>query len=265
MLTKMRKRIKQLWFLLRGYKPWVPAQRYPDDIFLVSYPKSGSTWLRFMLASYVLGEKCDFRNVHDIIPDIHMNPNQCAHIARPRIIKSHMRYESTYENVIFLVRDGRDVAVSYYFHAQKYDGIDQSVPFAQYLEWFNKGIGIEYGSWGSHVLSWLNHAPERLLLVHYEDLKQQPHIELERVLTFIGLPVNTAQVTMAVEAAAFERMQSLEKDQRTFADGFKQSVSTIRFVRKGQVGGWADYFDEQQLSHFLDVHGQAMRRLGYLS
>ena len=93
---------------------------YGDDIFLVSYPKSGNTWLRFLLA-YCLFDiepgRVNFHNIENFIPDMYVNwPNR--NLARPRIIKSHEKFTKNYPRVIYLYRDGRDVMVSYYYHSR---------------------------------------------------------------------------------------------------------------------------------------------------
>ena len=93
---------------------------FENDVFLISYPKSGSTWIRFMLGNYFSGNKCDFTNYHLLVPDLHRNID-CLKTTKqkPRYLKSHQYFSPQFENVVYIVRDGRDVAVSYYYHSKK--------------------------------------------------------------------------------------------------------------------------------------------------
>ena len=90
---------------------------YPDDVFIVSYPRSGNTWMRFLVGELVFQKEIDFHNLRELIPDIYIYG--CTHsflesLNRPRYIKSHEPYDPRYPKVIYLVRDPRDVAISYY-------------------------------------------------------------------------------------------------------------------------------------------------------
>ncbi len=72
-----------------------------SDIFLVSYPKSGNTWLRFLLGNYISTDIVDFTKSSLVIPDIDANPEQINLLkTTPRFIKSHFTYTADYPNVI---------------------------------------------------------------------------------------------------------------------------------------------------------------------
>ncbi len=88
----------------------------PDDVFLVSFPKSGNTWARFLLANLTRPEQpATFANIHLLIPDPSWTTKkELDRLPRPRIIKSHECFDPRYRRVIYIVRDPRDVAVSQY-------------------------------------------------------------------------------------------------------------------------------------------------------
>src|SRR5215470_5689419 len=94
---------------------------FPDDVFLVSYPRSGNTWTRFLLGNLIYQhEPVTFSNVESRIPEIYFNPDRAMRrLPRPRILKSHECFQPQYRRVIYIVRDPRDVAVSYYHHNVK--------------------------------------------------------------------------------------------------------------------------------------------------
>ena len=95
---------------------------YPDDTFVVSYPRSGNTWTRFLIANLVHPEKeVSFTNIEQLIPDTSSQSNRALKATpRPRIIKTHEYFDHRYPKTIYIVRDPRDVALSYYDFQRKY-------------------------------------------------------------------------------------------------------------------------------------------------
>jgi len=241
---------------------------FPNDvIFLVSYPKSGSTWLRFLIGNYLTNGQCDFTNYHQIVPDIHYNPEQLEKISDGPIIKfikSHWPFTPDSKKVIYIVRDGRDVALSYYFHFLR-KGKQATWFFKEFLELFNTTSTLDkFTLWSHHVNEWLDNAPKDFMLVRYEDMQTNTNAELIRVLEFADIPVNQQTVTTAVEAAQFKRMQQLEKQQRSFDPTLAGSAPNQYAVRSGKVGESKSYFSDELMAQFIEVHGSALERLGYL-
>lgn len=237
---------------------------YKDDIFLVSYPKSGNTWVRFILANYLTNNNCDFINSHLIIPDIHFNPEELRNITiRPRFIKSHNNYTSRYKRVIYIVRDGRDVAVSYYFHLIKYYQINPDTSFKDYLQEFNAGHLNNYGSWSSHVKSWTRNKAKDFLLIKYEDLKSNTYREVSKILDFSGLEIVPIKLQESIRASSFENMKIMENLQNNFTELLSNSNQNISFVRKGLVGDWKNMFQEEDTKLFKKNHADVLKSFNY--
>src|SRR5258708_8153953 len=87
---------------------------FPDDIFLVSYPRSGNTWARFLLGNLIYqDDPITFSNLESRIPEIYFNRDRfLRELPRPRMLKSHECFQPHYPRVIYIVRDPRDVAGS---------------------------------------------------------------------------------------------------------------------------------------------------------
>src|SRR4051794_9451760 len=94
---------------------------FEDDVWIVSYPKSGNTWTRFLIANLIAdGETVDWSNIERRVPDIYYNRDpHLLSLPRPRYLKSHEAYRPEYRRVVLIVRDPRDVAVSYYHFVRK--------------------------------------------------------------------------------------------------------------------------------------------------
>src|SRR5205823_12606754 len=75
---------------------------YPDDTFVVSYPRSGNTWARFLIANLVhSGQNVSFINIEKLIPDTSSQSNRALKATpRPRIIKTHQYFDHRYRKVI---------------------------------------------------------------------------------------------------------------------------------------------------------------------
>jgi hypothetical protein len=235
----------------------------PDDTFLVSYPKSGNTWIRFLICNYINNGGCDFFKISQMIPELHVEENSLPKCFKPRIFKSHLPHQPDYKNVIYLVRDGRDTAVSYYFHLIKQKKIDRNTQFSEFINKFNRGE-LQFGSWSDHVISWLKHKTERFLLIKYEEILKNPQKELEKVLHYLGIEINFQRMKIAIENSTFSRISKLECEQQSLFPTLKDSVPDIPFIRKGIAGDYLNYFNKEQEAEFIKIHFEALKRLDYI-
>src|ERR1700745_1622264 len=192
---------------------------YPDDTFVVSYPRSGNTWTRFLIANLVYPEKnVGFTNIEKLIPDTSSQSNRTLKSTpRPRIIKSHEYFDHRYPKVIYIVRDPRDVALSYYDFQRKYRHIPDGYPLERYVEDFVKGklISAAWGTWGENVASWLSTRgrEDSFLLLRDEDMLENTHRELAAAAIFFGIAPSDATIDRAISASSAERMRQLEQQQ----------------------------------------------------
>src|SRR5271154_1316263 len=130
---------------------------FPDDTFLVSYPKSGNTWTRFLIANLVYpASHPDFSNINELIPDPEaLSKRHLKFLPRPRILKSHQYFDPRYQKVIYIVRDPRDVVLSEYYFDIKRRAISDDYPLQQFVSRFVRGeLNHSYGTWGENAASW---------------------------------------------------------------------------------------------------------------
>jgi tetratricopeptide (TPR) repeat protein len=235
---------------------WLPKRIYPDDVFIVSYPKSGNTWLRFLLANLVKlpGEEIDFHTVHKYIPEVGEEEGDSVKLIRPRMMKSHACRMTEYPRVVYLIRDGRDVYVSYYFHRIKQ--LSPDTTFRKFIERQD-----HYPStWGEHIKSWLFcGCISNLLIVRYEDLFSDILNQLKRIVGFIGIELTEKQLKIAIENSKFENMRRVELEK---GRKFKNNGPDI-FTRSGKPGDWKKYFGMGEKRIFKLREGPILIKLGY--
>ncbi|MBD3881010.1 sulfotransferase domain-containing protein [Phormidium tenue FACHB-886] len=123
----------------------------------------------------------------------------------------------------------------------------------------------EFTRWSNHVISWCNAPVKSFLLLKYEDMQTNCVQELTRFLNFSNIPIDTARIQRVVAACEFDRMQKIEKEQTALAGLFRDSDTTASFIREGRAGIWMEFFSNDLLVRFIEVHGEALEHLGYLS
>jgi hypothetical protein len=122
-------------YLLGKDSPGRTLRTFPDDTFIVSYPKSGNTWTRFLVASLIhCDEPMTFLRADRVIPTIDSQSRRYFKgLARPRVIKSHFPFDQTYKRVIYIVRDPKDVAVSQYHYQIKRKLLEDGHPIDEWI------------------------------------------------------------------------------------------------------------------------------------
>jgi Sulfotransferase domain len=239
----------------------------PDDIFLVSFPKSGNTWTRFLLANLRFpDEPATWANINRLIPDPTGTPKKdFDRMPRPRIIKSHECFDPRYPRVVYIVRDPRDVVVSQYHYHRKIRKIDDDSPIEKFVTRFLAGETCPHGSWGQNVSTWLytSEGNSRFLMLRYEDLVADTAHELTKVATFLHLDAGSQQIAQAVKRSSADQMRKLEKAQPNKNELMKGSRTDLSFVRAAGSGGWRSDLPAPMAVRIEEAWGPLMRHLGY--
>jgi hypothetical protein len=241
----------------------------PDDTFIVSYPRSGNTWTRFLIANLLHPqEPATFDNIERLIPDTEaQSSHYMRRVPSPRIVKTHSYFDPRYPRVVYIVRDPRDVALSYYDFSRKYRHFEDSYPLERYVGDFVTGnIGsTNWGTWGENVASWAfaRGARPGFLLLRYEDIKARPEQELTRLADFFGIAATPERLQTAIERSSAERMREMEKTQGKDWVSTKNKRSDIPFIRTASVGGWKTNLGTESVAKIESTWGHIMAQLGY--
>jgi len=242
---------------------------FPDDIFLVSYFRSGSTWSRFLFGNLIHeSEPVTFTNMEKLAPLIYSHPDRVLR-GLPRVMKSHECFDPRYQHVIYIVRDPRDVVVSFYFYNLKVRVIPDGYPMEDFVSRFVAANVVGYadrvGCWQDHVLSWirLREGKPGFRLVRYEDLLSNPARELTRLAPLLGIEPDPKRIERAIRLSSASHMRSLEKKQSQQWVATKDTRQDIPFVREAKSGGWRDKLSPTAVKTIEQAWGATMKELDY--
>jgi hypothetical protein len=279
-LPAARRKAIERW--LRGREEFKKLQR--SDWVLMSWGKSGRTWLRVMLSrAYQLkgnldaSELLDFDNLKRLDPQLpavfFTHNNYLRDYTGNQQSKAHFRGK----RIVLLVRDPRDVAVSQFFQWQfrmrpNKKFINDYPPHGAAIDAWDFVLDKEAGvpRIVDYFNGWAQAVPDLkdVLVVRYEDMRKDPGAVLARILAFTGTAVTVEQVQQAVDFAAYDNMKKMEEDKffkgsgARVKPGDKDNPQSFK-VRKAKVGGYRDYFTDEQCAQLEQMVAQLDPVFGY--
>lgn len=202
---------KMLWASLKAdihfqiyKKDLLRDNRRNDDIYLVEFPKSGGTYLSFILNNiYILlkkNEKESITFLQNHIIDIFIGDSEGR-----KIVFSHTYYNPYFKAVIYLLRNPFDVMVSYYNYERDYGG-------PMYKSDFRKFVKSVIHEWKNHVNGWLLEPVQLgMHFLKYEDLLKNPVGEIKDIYQNFGLNVDINIIEKALELSSIKNMKESEE------------------------------------------------------
>jgi alcohol sulfotransferase len=253
---------------LRGVEQYDKLRQ--ADIVVVSFGKSGRTWLRVMVSHL-------FRVMYGLPDNAILGFDNFHNLNRavPKVFFTHDNYIKDFtgdfetkqpfydKRVVLLARDPRDVAVSQFFQWKfrikpSKVAINNYPPRGSDISLFDFVTGDNGGAMKAvcdYLNLWAAEADKvgHFHLLRYEDLRAEPHRKLRELLDFMQVDASDEHVDAAVEYSSYENMKKMEsKQQFRLAGGRmmprdKDNPNSYK-VRRAKVGGYRDYFTDDEVA-----------------
>lgn len=257
---------KQLRVRLGLYcKACVEPEVRSNDVWLTSYPKSGNTYLRFLIASTLAGKEIDFFKVDQYVPDIYqVSKHHLMKMASPRIMKSHELARKDYANVFYIVRDPRKVVLSYAYWANRAladEEVEKNMDKIV-LDWMNRKD--KFWSWSEHMEGWFSildtkQTRQKFKWIRYEDLISEPAFVLKEFFDAFGISVLENNIELAVKNCSQAKMQQAELASKPFFTSTNRS-----FVRVGKKPKFDEVVSAPVRKIFEEKYSYWLNRFKYI-
>lgn len=263
-------------FTVEMFRDALTYEPIPDDKFVVTFPKCGTTWTQ-QIAYLIFHKGVPPPSAIDFFKESPFIEMQGAvgirEMPRPGVIKTHLPYhllpkhpEAKY---LYVCRNPKDACVSFFHFTRGFAGYEFDGTFDEYFEVFVSGQ-TDYGDYFDHVLDWYEHrADPNVLFLHYEDMKAQPRESVLKIARFFDVAyynmlIENEEILQNVirfsditymQAHAAENFKNfftksvkedLPESLKAFHGATQAHPSTANWVRKGVVGDWKNHFSPEQ-------------------
>ncbi|XP_037090162.1 sulfotransferase 1C4-like [Pollicipes pollicipes] len=256
--------------------------RKAGDVWVVTPPKSGTTWTQEMVwliandldydgAKRTLSERWDFLRTGALTdgekyPDLKttrrsdaacQQPSDSSHCAQPRFVKTHWPLSMIHPRVldvckvVYVARNPKDVCVSFYHHSRLMKYNEFHGDMQAFMEYFMEGLMVATPVIEHMIEAWnMRHHPN-ICFIFFEDMKRDLQSEIRRVAEFLGKSLSCEQVDELAEHLHFDNFKKnpyVNKEEGKTSGDFH--VDRGDFIRKGKIGDWKNHFTPEMSEKF---------------
>nr|GLL43516.1 cytosolic sulfotransferase 12-like isoform X1 [Ipomoea trifida] len=273
-----------LYGALRSQKHF---QAQDCDIMLCTQQKSGTTWLKALLFALITRKSQHqihpllTKNPHEIVPGIEYcyaikeSPDFPMTNGR-RLLSTHLPQnllpKSVWESnckVVYLCRNQKDTVVSFWHFINKMRGEIAglgAIPFPEAFDRYCKGESL-FGPFWDHILGYWKESsenPRKVLFLKYEEIKEEPDVQLRRIAAFLDCPFSEEEEKCGVvdgilRLCSFESLSNLEVNKTR---GNRGLYSNNVFFRKGKVGDWRNHMSDEMASRIDQIVDEKFKGTG---
>lgn len=243
-LQRLEQTVEEAQLVTRYFRGLLEFRPRPDDIWVATYPRSGTTWVQFLLYQLTTDGDLGFHHLTDVSPwfERSLARGTCRAadfdaVPSPRVFKSHLTpgWLPAGGRVVYVERSPEDVLVSYYHFYRSHLRFQGT--FDEFYGRFVAG-DLQYGRWSDHVAEWTHSAATRSVLrLTFEGLRDDPERTVRRLCRFLDLEPGAAVVGRALERTRFDFMKMHEeKFDHVTALLRERGLQQNAFLRKGRGG-----------------------------
>lgn len=242
-----------------------------DDVFVVTYPRSGTTWTEQMVHLLVNKGQQGEQRLTDAVPWVETLPHRpngmtkfLETMPQRRLFTSHLPYSlmphigNTTAKIVYVARNPKDVAISTYFHNQSKAGYEGS--WDEHFQLFlYEDVG--FGPYFDHVLPWwqASQKDKNILFLKYEDMKHDHAGNIAKLASFLDIRADSQLIETVVRLSSF---QSMTSNETTNFDWIPQKADKPKHFRKGDIGDWRNHFSAEQSQQMDDLFMKKMEGSG---
>ncbi|XP_001632832.2 sulfotransferase 1C2 [Nematostella vectensis] len=257
----------------------LPVQE--GDVFVATYPKCGTTWVSEIVWQIFNDGQIDKSDIIIRVPfleaypmiqkrGVFVNDNLTEFyrsVPAPRVFKTHLHHHFAPMGIdttpkpkyIYVMRNPKDCAVSLFFHCKGMAYYKCDASWLEFFEAFIRGR-VEEGLWFDHVLGWWKHHEDpNILFLKYEDMKKDLPRTVRQIASFVGRSPSEEVIARIVRQTTFDAMKDGEQFYQRKRPDFKPG---FKFIRKGEVGDWRNYFTDEQNRRVDEMYTRMMTSSG---
>jgi len=166
---------------------------------------------------------------------------------------------------IYFIRNPLDVAISFAHH-----NAEDPTKFIQVLNYphslspnkkkLDSQLRQKLSTWSNHIKSWTEQNQIPLLVLRYEDMKNNTFRSFKKAINFLNIESSEEAIQQAIEFSDFSRLKQQEEEA-----GFKEkTILSESFFRKGSIGEWKNVFKREEIESIIAHHREVLKRFGYL-
>ncbi|XP_070558513.1 amine sulfotransferase-like [Ptychodera flava] len=240
-----------------------------DDLYVVTYPKSGTTWTQ-QIVSLIRGrndmEATDNIPVIKRVPFLEYADNKSppkyqilSETDSPRYIKSHLPRKllptalfDVKPKVIYVARNPKDVLISYYeFKIHPWE-------WGEYMDNFLKG-NVIHGCWFENISYWWQHRhDDNVLFLHYEEMMKDQKAHIRKICHFLNESVDEETVDEIHRRSTFDNMKKNPKANFKLDDAGERTI-----MRQGKVGSWKERLTAEESKSIDEAFRSRLQEIGF--
>ncbi|XP_053308572.1 sulfotransferase 2B1-like [Spea bombifrons] len=247
-----------------------------DDVYIVTYPKSGTNWMIEILSLLKQGGDPSWcRNVPIWLRspwyETKEGQSQIKDVTSPRVLTSHLPFHifaksffTSKAKIIYVMRNPKDILVSLYHFAKILCLYKDPRNFQEFVEDFLQG-NVLYGSWFDHIKGWMQMKDNsNFFTITYEELQQDLRGSVEKICKFLGKEYDDALIDAVVKHSSFQVMKENKMSNYSIMPQNFMDHTKGTFMRKGVIGDWKNHFTVAQSEYFDSVYEKKMKDLNMI-